>query len=111
MLESPAISSPPVMRSVVGPAWDFQMKTTKTSLLSQCSLMQMKSFSCSAFLVFTEEWIWVVADRAFVLAKDLSIASKIAGSDAIFKTALMFFYERIWARIDWGKEYEIEFSI
>ncbi|CAB9507033.1 expressed unknown protein [Seminavis robusta] len=48
---------------------------------------------------------------AFFVAKDLSIASKIAGSDAIFKTALMFFYERIWARIQWGKEYEIEFSI
>jgi uncharacterized membrane protein len=48
---------------------------------------------------------------AFFVAKDLSMASKIAGSDAIFKTALMFFYERIWARIDWGKEFEIEFSI
>jgi len=48
---------------------------------------------------------------AFFVAKDLSIASKIAGSDAIFKTALMFFYERIWAQIQWGKEYQIEFSI
>ena len=48
---------------------------------------------------------------ALFVAKDLSIASKIAGSDAIFKTALMFFYERVWDRIDWGKEYEIEFSI
>ena len=48
---------------------------------------------------------------AFFVAKDLSIASKIAGSDAIFKTALMFFYERIWARVQWGKEYQIEFSI
>lgn len=48
---------------------------------------------------------------AFFVAKDLSMASKIAGSDAIFKTGLMFFYERIWARIQWGKEYEIEFSI
>lgn len=48
---------------------------------------------------------------ALFIAKDLSMASKIAGSDAIFKTALMFFYERIWARVDWGKEYEIEFSI
>jgi len=48
---------------------------------------------------------------AFFVAKDLSIASKIAGSDAIFKTALMFFYERSWARIQWGKEYLIEFSI
>ena len=48
---------------------------------------------------------------SFFVAKDLSIASKIAGSDAIFKTALMFFYERIWAKIQWGKEYQIEFSI
>lgn len=48
---------------------------------------------------------------AIFFAKDLSIASKIAGSDAIFKTALMFFYERIWARVQWGKEYIIEFSI
>ena len=48
---------------------------------------------------------------AIFIAKDISIASKIAGSDAIFKTALMFFYERVWARVEWGKEYTIEFSI
>lgn len=48
---------------------------------------------------------------AIFIAKDLSIASKIAGSDAIFKTALMYFYERVWARIDWGKEYDIDFTI
>lgn len=48
---------------------------------------------------------------AIFVAKDISIASKIAGSDAIFKTALMFVYERAWARVDWGKEYQIEFSI
>lgn len=48
---------------------------------------------------------------AFFIAKDLSIASKIAGSDAIFKTALMFIYERVWANIQWGKDYIIEFSI
>jgi uncharacterized membrane protein len=48
---------------------------------------------------------------AILIAKDLSIASKIAGSDAIFKTALMFFYERVWANVQWGKEYLIEFSI
>lgn len=48
---------------------------------------------------------------AIFIAKDLSIASKIAGSDAIFKTALMFFYERVWARIEWGKEYEVDFTI
>eukprot|EP00560_Eucampia_antarctica_P000851 CAMPEP_0197834146 /NCGR_PEP_ID=MMETSP1437-20131217/21346_1 /TAXON_ID=49252 ORGANISM="Eucampia antarctica, Strain CCMP1452" /NCGR_SAMPLE_ID=MMETSP1437 /ASSEMBLY_ACC=CAM_ASM_001096 /LENGTH=271 /DNA_ID=CAMNT_0043438625 /DNA_START=44 /DNA_END=859 /DNA_ORIENTATION=+ len=48
---------------------------------------------------------------SWLISKDLSIASKIAGSDAIFKTALMFVYERVWARIEWGKEYIIEFSI
>lgn len=48
---------------------------------------------------------------AIFIAKDISIASKIAGSDAIFKTALMFFYERVWAKIDWGKEYDVEFNI
>merc|ERR1711935_271658 len=48
---------------------------------------------------------------AIFIAKDLSIASKIAGSDAIFKTGLMFFYERVWAKIEWGKEYVVEFSI
>jgi len=48
---------------------------------------------------------------SFFFSKDLSMASKIAGSDAIFKTALMVFYERVWAKIEWGKEYLIEFSI
>jgi uncharacterized membrane protein len=48
---------------------------------------------------------------AVFIAKDLSIASKIAGSDAIFKTALMYFYERAWAGIEWGKEYDIDFAI
>jgi uncharacterized membrane protein len=48
---------------------------------------------------------------AVFIAKDLSMASKIAGSDAIVKTALMFFYERAWAKIRWGKNYLIEFSI
>ena len=48
---------------------------------------------------------------AIFIAKDLSIASKIAGSDSIFKTGLMFFYERVWAKIEWGKEYDVEFTI
>eukprot|EP00543_Licmophora_paradoxa_P000192 CAMPEP_0202454194 /NCGR_PEP_ID=MMETSP1360-20130828/11995_1 /ASSEMBLY_ACC=CAM_ASM_000848 /TAXON_ID=515479 /ORGANISM="Licmophora paradoxa, Strain CCMP2313" /LENGTH=241 /DNA_ID=CAMNT_0049073461 /DNA_START=52 /DNA_END=774 /DNA_ORIENTATION=- len=38
---------------------------------------------------------------AVFIAKDLSMASKIAGSDAIFKTGLMFIYERVWAKIEW----------
>ena len=48
---------------------------------------------------------------SFLIAKNFKMASKIAGSDAIFKTGLMFFYERAWAKIEWGKEYIIEFSI
>ena len=48
---------------------------------------------------------------SFLIAKDLSMASKIAGSDAVFKTGLMFVYERAWAKVEWGKEYIIEFSI
>jgi uncharacterized membrane protein len=48
---------------------------------------------------------------SYFFAKDLKMASKIAGSDAVFKTALMFFYERAWAKIEWGKEYIVEFSI
>lgn len=46
-----------------------------------------------------------------LFAKDLKIASKIAGSDAIFKTFLMFAYERAWANVNWGKEYEPDFYI
>jgi len=48
---------------------------------------------------------------SYLIAKNLSMASKIAGSDAVFKTGLMFVYERVWAKIEWGKEYLIEFSI
>lgn len=48
---------------------------------------------------------------AVFVAKDLSVASKIASTDAVFKTALMFFYERVWAKIQWGKEYLMEFTI
>ena len=47
---------------------------------------------------------------SFLIAKDLSVASKIAGSDAFFKTGLMFAYERVWANIEWGKEYINDFS-
>lgn len=48
---------------------------------------------------------------SFFISGDVKMASKIAGSDAIFKTALMFFYERVWAKIEWGKEYNVEFFI
>ena len=48
---------------------------------------------------------------SYIVAKNFSMASKIAGSDAIFKTGLMFFYERAWAKVEWGKEYSVEFLI
>ncbi|CAN0073445.1 unnamed protein product, partial [Sphacelaria rigidula] len=47
------------------------------------------------------------------LAKDLSVASKIAGSDTVFKTVSIlfrcafFFHERAWASVAWGKQYEL----
>ena len=44
-------------------------------------------------------------------AGDLKMASKIAGSDAIFKTGLMVAYERVWAKIEWGKEYLVEYPV
>jgi uncharacterized membrane protein len=47
----------------------------------------------------------------FFVSKDFSMASKIAGSDAIFKTFLMISYERVWAKVEWGKEYQIDFAI
>ena len=46
-----------------------------------------------------------MAASLFFGGGDLKMASKIAGSDAIFKTGLMVAYERVWAKIDWGKEY------
>lgn len=48
---------------------------------------------------------------AVFISKDLSIASKIAGSDAVIKTTLMFLYERSWAKVEWGKEYQVDFTI
>jgi len=48
---------------------------------------------------------------AIFISKDLSVASKIAGSDAFFKTGLMFVYERVWAKIEWGKEYQVEYNL
>ena len=42
---------------------------------------------------------------SWVIAKDLSLASKIASSDALFKTGLMFWYEGMWAKVEWGKDH------
>ena len=41
-----------------------------------------------------------------ILSGSAGVASKIASSDAIFKTTLMVFYDQFWNRIDWGKELE-----
>ena len=48
---------------------------------------------------------------AIFISKDLSIAGKIASSDAVIKTAMMFAYERVWAGVEWGKIYDVDFSI
>ena len=48
---------------------------------------------------------------SYFVAGNLKMASKIAGSDAIFKTGLMIFYERAWSNVEWGKEYLVEYSI
>mmetsp|Transcript_1484 Transcript_1484/g.2059 ORF Transcript_1484/g.2059 Transcript_1484/m.2059 type:complete len:249 (+) Transcript_1484:148-894(+) len=48
---------------------------------------------------------------AVFVSKDLSVATKIASTDAVFKTGLMYVYERTWARIEWGKEYEMEWNL
>jgi uncharacterized membrane protein len=40
---------------------------------------------------------------AVFVSKDLRVASRIASVDAVFKTALMFGYERVWAKVQWGK--------
>ncbi|GKY95583.1 hypothetical protein MPSEU_000519600 [Mayamaea pseudoterrestris] len=48
---------------------------------------------------------------AVFVTKDMNAAAKVASVDALIKTALMFFYERVWARINWGKEFLIDFAI
>jgi uncharacterized membrane protein len=76
-----------------------------------------KSGGDSASRSLTKALIWrlfAIANTltmAVLISKDLSVASKIASTDAVFKTALMFFYERFWARVEWGKDYVIEFTI
>mmetsp|Transcript_7691 Transcript_7691/g.11574 ORF Transcript_7691/g.11574 Transcript_7691/m.11574 type:complete len:213 (+) Transcript_7691:35-673(+) len=45
------------------------------------------------------------------IARDLSVALKIVGSDTVFKTGLFYLNERAWARVEWGKEYQIDFFI
>lgn len=46
-----------------------------------------------------------------ILSGNFAVALKIAGSDTVVKTVLYYLYERIWARVEWGKEYDLEFVI
>jgi uncharacterized membrane protein len=66
----------------------------------------MKRFLAKALL-----WrIFAIANTltmAVFIAKDLSLASKIAGSDAIIKTAMMFAFERAWSKTKWGVKIHI----
>ena len=70
------------------------------------------SGSDSASRSLTKALIWrlfavcnTMTAAFFLGGGNLKIASKIAGSDAIFKTSLMVIYERIWAKVEWGKAY------
>ena len=40
----------------------------------------------------------------FLTGGQSGVAGKIAGSDTVVKTILFYFYERIWSRVDWGRE-------
>lgn len=46
-----------------------------------------------------------MAVSGFITAS-AGLGSKIAATDAIFKTSLMVAYDQFWNRIDWGKELE-----
>lgn len=46
----------------------------------------------------------------FFFTKDFSTASKVAGSDALFKSFLMVAYERVWTKIEWGKDFSMSTS-
>jgi len=48
---------------------------------------------------------------AIFVSKDLSVASKIASSDALIKTSMMYVYERTWVKVEWGKQYNDDFVI
>lgn len=46
--------------------------------------------------------------RALVLCV---AAGQIASADTVIKTTLYIVHERIWDRIEWGKQYDVEFNI
>lgn len=39
------------------------------------------------------------------------VAGQIASADTVIKTTLYIVHERIWDRIEWGKQYDVEFNI
>ena len=38
-------------------------------------------------------------------------AGQIASTDTIVKTSLYIVHERIWAKVDWGRSYDVEYQI
>lgn len=38
-------------------------------------------------------------------------AGQIASTDTIVKTSLYIVHERVWAKIDWGRSYDVEYQI
>lgn len=67
--------------------------------------------SAAKALIWRAFAICTTLTMAIFVSKDLSVASKIASTDGVIKTTLMFLYERVWARIQWGKEYLLEYAI
>lgn len=38
-------------------------------------------------------------------------AGQIASTDTVVKTSLYIVHERIWAKISWGRSYDVEYQI
>lgn len=94
-----------VLTMFIGERLMNKSQAGRTSGSDSASRSMVKALVWRAFAVVN------TLGASLFFAKDLRMASKIAGSDAVFKTFLMFFYERMWSNIEWGKEYIIEFSI
>uniref|UniRef100_A0A7S2UXG1 DUF2061 domain-containing protein n=1 Tax=Fibrocapsa japonica TaxID=94617 RepID=A0A7S2UXG1_9STRA len=73
--------------------------------------MDSKSRSLTKALVWRAFAATNTLVMSFFMAKDVSIAGKIASSDTVFKTFLFYINERIWSRVEWGKEYQLEYNI
>ena len=99
--------------SIVGSDFGSKMATMFIGeRLMNTSQAGRKSGSDAASRSLAKALIWrlfAIANSltvAIFITKDLSVAGKIAGSDAICKTGLMFAYERAWAKVEWGKTYD-----